>query len=81
MVRNPPKPKASEKKKWQSKPPTKAQLDKIIEESKNIAALETQRAIAAIQIQSEEVLDPNAQIPNNPASIFASTPAKTNTNS
>ena len=72
------KPKA-EVKKWLAKPPTKAQLEKIIEESKEVAAQATKRAIEAIQNQGY-AFDPRAQLPQNPQAIFDS-PARTKTNS
>ena len=68
-------PKASEKK-WKSKqtPATQEQINKIIEESKQIAAQATQRALEAIQAQG--IMDPDASLPSNLTSIFENTPVR-----
>ena len=78
MVRNSPvsKPKAGDRK-WKAKQTlaTQDQIDKIMEESKLIAAQATQRAIEAIQSQNT-ILDPQAQLPSNITAMFENTPAK-----
>ena len=77
MVRGSPQAKKKPSPTWQpTKTITKAQVDKVVEESKNIAALATKKAIEAIQKQNE-LLDPSDPIPNDPSSIFESTPART----
>ena len=71
-------PKAASKKKWQQeglKAPTKAQLDRIIQDSKEIAEQATHRAILAIQNMADP-LGPNEELPKDPISIFQSPPAR-----
>ena len=76
MVRKPPasNPKASQKWKTKQTLNPQEQIEKIIEESKLITAQATQRAIEAIQAQ-HSILDPIANLPTKPASIFE-TPAR-----